>query len=142
MGDAIGGVLVPAVGVVLTPFPIVAVIVMLFSPRAKTSAPAFVLGWVLGIVVALIIALLLMSPDKVSGKRGDPSTWASIVVLVIGLGLLCLAYLGWRKRPKADETVEVPRWMASIDKVNPAVAFIMGVLLVLPRPKNLLCVFA
>jgi len=142
MGAAIGNVLVPGIGVALMPFPIIAVILMLLSPRAKTNGPAFVFGWVLGVVVALIIALLLLSPDEVSGEHGEPSNWASLVLLVIGLANIALAYVSWRRRPKEGAAVEMPKWTTSIDKVNPAVAFIMGILLELPRPKNLLCVFA
>ena len=46
MGQAIGQVLPPAVGVGLSPIPIVAVIVMLVTPRARVNGPAFLgAGW-------------------------------------------------------------------------------------------------
>ena len=41
MGQAIGQVLPFAVGVGLSPIPIVAILVMLDAPRARSNAPAF-----------------------------------------------------------------------------------------------------
>jgi Sap, sulfolipid-1-addressing protein len=45
MGQAIGGSLPLAVGIALSPIPIIAVVLMLTSRRAKVNGPAFVLGW-------------------------------------------------------------------------------------------------
>jgi hypothetical protein len=138
MGEAIGDVLPTAIGVALSPFPIVAVILMLFSPKAKSNGPAFLLGWIGGIVIATGLVLLLASPDDVSGEESDPSTWASLTQLVLGLALLFLGYRSWQKRPKEGETVEMPKWMASIDKTTPLVALGLGALLSGLNPKNLI----
>jgi threonine/homoserine/homoserine lactone efflux protein len=138
MGEAIGEVLPAAIGVALSPIPIVAVILMLFSPKAKTNGPAFVLGWIAGIVVATGLVLLLASPDDVSGEGDEPATGASVIQFVLGLGLLVLAYQNWRKRPKEGETPEMPTWMASIDKTTPVVALGLGAMLSGVNPKNLL----
>jgi len=45
MGQAIGSVLPLALGVALSPIPIVAVVLMLTPPRGKINGPAFVVGW-------------------------------------------------------------------------------------------------
>ena len=45
MGKAIGGSLPLAVGIALSPVPIIAVVLMLTSRRAKVNGPVFVLGW-------------------------------------------------------------------------------------------------
>jgi hypothetical protein len=55
MGEVIGEVLAPAVGVMLSPLPIVGVILMLLSPRAKINGPAFVAGWIGGLVIVLAV---------------------------------------------------------------------------------------
>jgi hypothetical protein len=44
MADAIGQVLSLGVGVALSPVPIIAVVLMLGTPRARANGPAFVLG--------------------------------------------------------------------------------------------------
>ena len=49
LSDAIGGLLPSAVGVALSPIPIIAVILMLDTPKARSNGPAFALGWVFGL---------------------------------------------------------------------------------------------
>jgi hypothetical protein len=49
MGQAIGGSLPLAIGIAISPIPIIAVVLMLTTPRAKTNGPAFLLGWLLGL---------------------------------------------------------------------------------------------
>ena len=45
MGEAIGQSLPLAVGVALSPMPIIAVVLLLTTPAARRNGPAFVLGW-------------------------------------------------------------------------------------------------
>jgi hypothetical protein len=45
MGGAIGGSLPLAIGVALSPIPIIAVVLMLTTPSARVNGPAFVIGW-------------------------------------------------------------------------------------------------
>ena len=49
MGQATGDVLPSATGVALSRVPIIAVILMLFSPTAKIAGPLVVVGWVPGL---------------------------------------------------------------------------------------------
>jgi hypothetical protein len=49
MGEAIGQSLPLAVGVALSPVPIIAVVLMLTTRRARTNGPAFILGWLVGL---------------------------------------------------------------------------------------------
>ena len=55
MGDAIGEFLPMAVGVAISPIPIIAVILLLFGSRARRDGLAFLIGWILatGVVLAL-----------------------------------------------------------------------------------------
>ena len=59
MGQAIGGSLPLAVGIALSPIPIIAVILILTSDRARVNGLAFGLGWLagLGIVGAIFLSL-------------------------------------------------------------------------------------
>ena len=50
-----------AVGIAISPIPIIAVILMLLSPRAKGTSVGFMIGWLLGIVIAIIVFTLLSS---------------------------------------------------------------------------------
>jgi threonine/homoserine/homoserine lactone efflux protein len=138
MGEAIGAILAPAVGVALSPFPIIGVILILFSPKARTLGPLFALGWVLAMAVVIALVLIFANPASLEDDASDPSTASAIIHLVLGLLLLFLAFKQWRGRPEEGETPEMPKWMQSIDKVSPPVAFGLGALLSGLNPKNLI----
>ncbi|HET6673526.1 MAG TPA: GAP family protein, partial [Agromyces sp.] len=55
MGSVIGDILPLALGIAISPIPIIAAILMLLSPKAKGTSVGFMLGWVLGIVIAVIV---------------------------------------------------------------------------------------
>ena len=58
MGSVIGEVLPVAVAVAVSPVPVIAVILMLFTPEARTNSVAFLLGWLLGLIVVGSIVLI------------------------------------------------------------------------------------
>jgi hypothetical protein len=138
MGQAIGEILPLALGVAISPIPIIAVILMLFSPRAKSLGPAFLAGWVLGLLVVGGITLLVADPAGVEDDAGGPSTASSVIKLVLGLLLLFVAFRQWQGRPKAGETPELPAWMQAIDTFTPIKALGIAAFLSGLNPKNLL----
>ena len=133
--QAIGAVLPFAVGVALSPIPIIAIILMLDTPRAPTNGPAFALGWIAGLVGVSVIVLV------VAGGADDPdsstATGVNWVLVAIGVLFLWMALKQWRKRPKKGEAPELPAWMAKVDEVAPGRALVLGVLLSGVNPKNL-----
>ena len=137
MGEVIGAVLAPAIGVALSPLPIVGVILMLLSPRARVTGPAFVAGWVIGLIVVVGIVVALAGPAELTDD-GEPSTVSALIHLVLGLALVFLAYRQWQGRPQEGEEPVLPKWMQSIDKVSPVMAFGLGALLSGLNPKNLI----
>jgi hypothetical protein len=48
MGEVIGEVLPFGVGVALSPFSIVAVVLILATARARSNGPVFLIGWLVG----------------------------------------------------------------------------------------------
>jgi len=142
VGAVIGDLLPLAVGVAVSPIPIIAVILMMLAPRAGAASVGFALGWVAGIVVVVTITLLFASGADLSDDDG-PSTTASWIKLILGVLLLTVGVLQWRKRPAPGESVPLPKWMAAIDHVTAAKAVGLGFLLSAVNPKNLLmCVSA
>ena len=137
MGEAIGQVLSFGVGVSLSPVPIIAVVLMLATPRGATNGPAFLLGWVVGLAVVGTIVLVVSSGAGATDD-GAPATWISIVKLLLGLALLALAVRQWRGRPHGDAEPQLPKWMSAIDAFTPARSVAMGVALSAINPKNLL----
>jgi threonine/homoserine/homoserine lactone efflux protein len=138
MGEAIGQVLSLGVGVAISPVPIIAVVLMLSTPRARSNGPAFLLGWLVGLALVGTIVLVASSGAEAS-EQGAPATWVSVVKLALG-GLLALVALRtWRGRPRGDgKDASLPGWMSSIDAFTAAKSLGMGALLSGVNPKNLL----
>lgn len=139
MGQAIGQLLPFAVGVAISPMPIVAVVLLLVTPRARVNGPAFVVGWIVGLAVAGAIFLAIAKPSDASTDSG-PADWTGWLKLVLGVLLLLVAVKGWRGRPHAGEAAPTPKWMGALDSFTPAKAAIAGVALSAFNPKNLLLV--
>jgi hypothetical protein len=139
MGEAIGQLLPFAVGVAVSPMPIVAVILMLVTPRARSNGPSFLLGWLVGVGVGGAVLLAIAKPTNASDD-GAPADWTSWLKLLLGLALVLLASRQWKGRPHEGDEVATPKWMGALDNFTPAKAAIAGVALSLANPKNLLLI--
>lgn len=137
MGEAIGQVLSLAVGVAISPVPIIGVVLMLGTQRARVNGPAFVAGWVLGLTGVGTVVLLVSSGADASDDAG-PADWVGVVKLVLGALLVLVALRTWRGRPTGDQEAELPKWMQTIDAFHPGKAAAFGILLSGANPKNLL----
>ena len=137
MGTAIGQILPLAVGVALSPVPIIAVTLMLMSQRARLNGPVFVIGWLIGLAVIGVVVLAVSGPGGAS-SHGKPATWVSVLKLVLGLLLLLLAVRQWHDRPRPGHEVEAPKWMGSIERFTPGKAVGAGAVLSGANPKNTL----
>lgn len=137
MGEAVGEVLPLAVGVSLSPIPIVAVVLMLATPHGRSNGLGFVLGWIVGLTAVGTIVLLI-SRGAGASDRGAPALWVDVVKLVLGLALVVLAVAQWRRRPRAKEDAVLPAWMATIDTFTTPKSVGLGIALSAVNPKNLL----
>jgi threonine/homoserine/homoserine lactone efflux protein len=139
MGQAIGQVVPFGVGVALSPVPIIAVVLMLTTPRGRINGMAFLVGWVVGIAVVATFVLLIAGGASAS-KHGAPATWVSLLKIVLGLLLLLVAVKEWRGRPRGDSEPRLPAWMRTIDRFTATRSAAMGIALSVVNPKNLLLV--
>ncbi len=137
MGEAIGQILPMAVGVAISPLPIIAVILMLVTGQARVNGPAFVLGWLIGLAVIGILVIGIAGGAG-ANSGGAPATWVLVLELVLGGLLLLVALRQFRGRPRDGEGAAMPRWMGAIDTFTPGKALGAGVLLSSLNPKNLL----
>jgi len=133
--QAIGAVLPAALAVALSPIPIIAIVLVLASPRARTAGPAFALGWIAGLTGVAIVVLIVAG--GASDPHSDSATGVNWLTLGLGVVFLVLAAQQWRKQPKPGEPVELPAWMASVDHVTPGKAVGLGLALSAANPKNL-----
>ncbi|HYX77367.1 MAG TPA: GAP family protein [Gaiellaceae bacterium] len=136
MGQGISEVLTFAVGVAISPSAIIAVILILFSGRARINGPLFLLGWVvsLGVLVGVVYAISDQSNAGTSNTSSDSVSWLKIG---LGVSFLLLAWRDWRKRPEPGVERETPKWMTRIHALTPVQSFGLGALLGALNPKNL-----
>lgn len=137
MGPVIGDILPLALGVAISPIPIIAAILMLLSPKAKGTSVGFLIGWLLGIVVAVVVFTLLAAVIPEQGADDSKPIGGTLKIL-LGVGLLVLAVRQWRSRPGPGEEASLPKWMAAIDTMTAGRGFVLGFLLSAVNPKNLL----
>jgi threonine/homoserine/homoserine lactone efflux protein len=135
LGQAIGGLLPSAIGVALSPVPIIAVILVLGTPKARSNGPAFALGWVGGLIVVSVVVLLVAG--GASNPNGGASTAVNAIKLALGAVFLFMAAAQWQKRPKKGEEPAMPKWMETIDAFTPAKSVAFGAALSAANPKNL-----
>jgi hypothetical protein len=139
MGQGISEVLPFAIGIAISPIPIVAVILILFSARARVNGPAYLLGWLLGLaVVGTAVYFVADAADAATNSTtSDSISWGKIALGVLFLGL---ARRNWAKRPQPGEPAAVPKWLATVETISPAKAVGAGVVLSVVNPKNLILV--
>jgi hypothetical protein len=77
VAESIGEILTYAIGVAISPVPIIAVILMLFSTRARVNGPMFLAGWVvaLGVVSAVAYALAEAGDAATDSTASDTVSW-------------------------------------------------------------------
>jgi threonine/homoserine/homoserine lactone efflux protein len=139
VSQAIGQILSLGVGVSLSPLPIIGVVLMLATPRARSNSLAFLGGWLVGLAVVGTIVLLVSSGAEAS-EGGAPADWVGWLKIVLGVLLLGVALKQWRGRPRPGEEAAMPGWMRAIDTFEPPKAAGLAALLSAVNPKNLLLV--
>ena len=137
MGGAIGEMLPLAIGIAISPLAIVAVILILTTPRARTNGPAFLGGWLLALAVVGGVALVVTDAAE-SADTSGPRTIVAVLKIVLGVVLLVLAWRGFRGRPAPGEEAPLPKWMAALDRFTPGRSLAVGALFGGVKPKNLI----
>jgi threonine/homoserine/homoserine lactone efflux protein len=133
--QAIGDLLPSAVGVAISPIPIIANILMLGTPKARANGPAFAAGWLIGLIAVSVIVLTVAG----GADDADSSTATGVngVLVAVGLLFVVLGVRQWRSRPAKGETPELPSWMAAIDTFTAGKSLGLGIVLSAANPKNL-----
>jgi len=139
MGQAIGEFLPMAVGVAISPVPIIAVILMLFTDRARRDSLAFLLGWLVAMALALGVLIAVASTQEL-GAGGEPSDSVSWAKTILGALSILFAVREWRRRPPPGSEATMPAWMEKIDAMKPAAALGLSLVLSVVNPKNLLLI--
>lgn len=135
--DIISGVIAPALRVALNPFPIIAIILVLASERARSGGLALLAGWSGGICVAVGVLVLAANLGGLGPNEESAPRWVSWFKLSVGILLLLLAVRKWMGSPRGDEPA-LPGWLAAIPEQTPIQLVRFGALLGGANPKNLM----
>jgi len=141
VGALIGDLLPLAVGVAISPVPVIAAVLMLLARSAGGASLGMLIGWVAGITAATVVFALITGGADADGGR--PPAAVGWIKILLGVLLLLLAAGQWRHRPRPGVPVGLPKWMLGIDSFTFPRALGLGFLLAAVNPKNLvLCVAA
>ncbi|PZQ89832.1 MAG: hypothetical protein DI534_08650 [Leifsonia xyli] len=134
------GVLLPlAIGVAFSSVPILAMIVLLLSPRGQASGVAYLIGYaagLAGVTVGFTAGLRAIPRDDAP----LPDLWVGLGEIVVGVVGVVFAIVSFRqvrvRRRASDAPPELPGWLRRVGALGPGSSFALGIVLNL-RPKAL-----
>jgi Sap, sulfolipid-1-addressing protein len=122
-----------ALGVALSPLPILAILLYLGGNHARVSATAFWLAWLGGVAGATIVCVLAV---ELSGVTDSRPVWLAVAELLVGSAFLLLA--GRIALTGGHAVAGGPQgWVAALDRSGPFQAAGLALLLSCANPKNL-----
>lgn len=136
MGTVLGAVIPLAAGIVISPVPVIAVILLLLSPKARRTSVGFLVGWVGGVTTTVSVFTIVAA--AVGVDQAGWSVGVAIIETALGVVLLLAAVLRWRSHSRVAAELVLPQWMAAIDTMNVAQGLLLGFSFSALNPKNLL----
>lgn len=125
-----------ALGVAASPLPVVAVLIILITKRAKPGSIVLALCWVLGNLTAITIGIAFAGAIP-TPRQGTDLWWEGIITLLLGIGLVVMGILSRRGRRNSPKPEAPPTWVNSVDHLSPAGAGLVGFTNATTSPKNL-----
>jgi hypothetical protein len=120
-----------AIGVALSPAPIIELILVLFSKRRTVNAITFIV--VLWACTAIAVAIGAFGGNAASGGSSEPSTIVGWFFAGLGLLLLVIGVKNWRNRADTSE----PAVFATVSGMGPGAVAFLAFGAVAVNPKNL-----
>jgi Sap, sulfolipid-1-addressing protein len=114
-----------ALGIALQPFRLSAFILILSTENGTKKGLGFILGWLLSLLVVVAVVVLITGGRAVR-FRTVPSTVVLIIKLALGIALIVIAALEWRRRNRARRA---PGWMARLDTMSPWAAAVIAAIM-------------
>nr|WP_243844806.1 GAP family protein [Microbacterium sp. Be9] len=145
--------LVPvALGVVLSPLAIMALVAVLLSRNARMNGITYLIGWFLGLGGLMTLCLWLF-PLLAVHELGEPPLWVPIVRVLLGLFLIGSAVWVYRKgrahiaqmaaasspREVVAASPQLPGWLHSVESFRPGRTLLLGLGLFVLNPVDASC---
>lgn len=126
-----------AIGVGLSPLPITAVILLLFSSQPQRKSFGFLIGWALGILVPVLVFATLTDLIPDDGDI-DAAPLTAVLKIVVGSGMVLFAIAQWLWSRWQGNAGQVPKWLQLLDSFGPFRAFGLAAVMAAFNFKNLL----
>jgi hypothetical protein len=123
-------------GVALSPLPIVAVLIILLTKRARAGSLVFSAAWVLGNATAITLAVAFAGSFN-RPRQGYDFPSEGLATLLFGIGLLVTAWLSRRRRWHKEDPQATPKWVEAVDDLSPMGGAVVAFSNALTSPKNL-----
>ena len=114
-----------ALGIALQPFRLSAFILILSTKDGTKKGLGFILGWLTSLVLVIAVVVLITGGRPVR-FRTVPSTVSLIIKLALGIALILVAAVQWRRRNRARPT---PGWVARLDTMSPWAAAVIAAIM-------------
>lgn len=134
MIDILGATLPFVVGMLLSPVPVIATLLVLASPSGRAGGVAYAVGRFVGVALVAVVVSLLADVITI---ESESSAAASILRVVLGLVLVGLAARKLAGRIRGDRDSAMPKWMSSIEGMSPRGTAGTGFALAVANPKEL-----
>jgi hypothetical protein len=126
-----------ALGIAVSPVPMITVILTLFSQKPRLNGASFLLGWAMGIALPAI-AVMMLAINKGIESDGPPSQLTSVLRIFGGVILMGIAIRNWTQRHKPDKESSKPMLLRLVDAITPWKAWVIGFLFAdVTNPKNM-----
>ncbi len=136
MIQAIRATLPIITAVMISPIPLAGLIVVLTSKRGPVKSIAFGLGFFAALwLPTFLLAWTGKQTTAFSGGSGASSAWGALIHAGMGVILLVVAIVAFKKHLRRTSPASEPRWMKTLDSAPMLVVFALGGLITL-NPKN------
>ena len=137
--DLVGTILPLALVVGLSPLPILPILLVLMTPRARPNSSAFLGAWFVALT-ALVLGAVLLAGVRDPAPPDDQSIgWIQVVT---GIAFLAMALVKWLRRPAPGDVKDPPKWMSALEAYTPRQSAGLGAVLAVGNPKNLVMALA
>lgn len=130
----IGEIIPFGVGVALSPFPIIAALLLLTAPAGVGGGWLFLGGRAIGFSALTAIFAVL---TELIDSAAESTLPAAVLRILLGLVLIVFAVRKFVTRPRAGQEPKLPAWMRSIDGMGGAASLRLGLVLTIANPKEI-----
>jgi len=152
MGPLVVELIPTALGIVLSPLAIMALVAVLLSRLARVNGIAYLIGWAIGLGGLLVLFIWIFQLLDLRPHSGTPPAWVAVVRLILGVLFVCGAIWVYRKgagrirRMAAASTPKevaraatLPGWLQSVSTFKPLRSLLLGVGLFVLNPVDASC---